>query len=47
MDAWLFAQMLADEKIFDLQRMQYQYSVEAVAEFIELLRLNAYQKLRS
>ena len=45
MDAEIFAQMLADEKIFDLKRMQYKYSVESVAEFVELLKKSFYREL--
>lgn len=45
MDAELFAQMLADEKLFDLKRMQYKYSVESVAEFVQLLKKGFYREL--
>ena len=45
MKAELFAQMLADEKLFDLKRMQYKYSVESIAEFVKLLKNDFYQEL--
>lgn len=45
MDAELFAQMLADEKLFDLKRMQYKYSVESVAEFVKILKSSFYKEL--
>ena len=45
MKAELFAQMLADEKQFDLKRMQYKYSAELVAKFVELLKIGFFREL--
>ena len=45
MEAELFAQMLADEKKFDLKRMQYKYSAELVAKFVELLKIGFFREL--
>lgn len=45
MDAELFVQMLADEKMFDLKRMQYKYSAETVANFVKILKTGFYKEL--
>ncbi len=42
MDAKLFAAMIADKKLYDLQKIQYKYCVEDVADFIELLKSTMY-----
>lgn len=45
MDAGLFAKMLSDKSIMDLRKMQYKYSVDAVAEMLSLLKQSMYKSL--
>lgn len=45
MDAGLFAKMLSDKSIMDLKKMQYKYSVNAVAEMLALLKSSMYKSL--
>lgn len=40
MDGAKFAKMLSDKHLFELDRMEYKYSVSSVKEFTELLRQN-------
>ena len=40
MDGAKFAKMLSDKHLFELDRMEYKYSVASVREFTELLRQN-------
>ena len=40
MDGTKFAKMLSDKHLFELDRMEYKYSVSSVKEFTELLRQN-------
>ena len=43
MDRAKFAKMLSDKHLFELDRMEYKYSVSSVKEFIGLLRQNLAQ----
>ena len=43
MDGAKFAKMLSDKHLFELDRMEYKYSVSSVKEFIGLLRQNLAQ----
>lgn len=45
MDGAKFAKMLSDKHLFELDRMEYKYSVSSVKEFIGLLRQNLAQPL--
>ena len=45
MDGAKFAKMLSDKHLFELDRMEYKYSVSSVNEFTELLRQNFAQSL--
>ena len=45
MDGAKFAKMLSDKHLFELDRMEYKYSVSSVQEFTELLRQNFAQPL--
>lgn len=45
MDGAKFAKMLSDRHLFELDRMEYKYSVSSVKEFIGLLRQNLAQPL--
>ena len=45
MDGAKFAKMLSDKHLFELDRMEYKYSVSSVKEFIGLLRQNLTQPL--
>lgn len=45
MDGTKFAKMLSDKHLFELDRMEYKYSVSSVNEFTELLRQNFAQSL--
>lgn len=45
MDGAKFAKMLSDKHLFELDRMEYKYSVSSVQEFTELLRQNFAQSL--
>ena len=45
MDGAKFAKMLSDKHLFELDRMEYKYSVSSVKEFTELLRQNFAQPL--
>ena len=45
MEAALFAKMLSDKHLFELNRMEYKYSPAAVREFVQLLRQNFAQEL--
>ena len=45
MDGARFAKMLSDKHLFELDRMEYKYSVSSVKEFIGLLRQNLAQPL--
>ena len=45
MDGAKFAKMLSDKHLFELDRMEYKYSVTSVKEFIGLLRQNLAQPL--
>ena len=45
MDGAKFAKMLSDKHLFELDRMEYKYSVSSVKEFAELLRQNFAQPL--
>lgn len=45
MDGTKFAKMLSDKHLFELDRMEYKYSVSSVKEFIGLLRQNLAQPL--
>ena len=45
MDGVKFAKMLSDKHLFELDRMEYKYSVSSVREFTELLRQNFAQPL--
>lgn len=45
MDGAKFAKMLSDKHLFELDRMEYKYSVSSVKEFIGLLRQNLAQLL--
>lgn len=45
MDAGLFTKMLSDKSIMDLKKMQYKYSVDAVAEMLVLLKQTMYKTL--
>lgn len=45
MDGAIFAKMLSDKHLFELDRMEYKYSVSSVKEFIGLLRQNLAQPL--
>ena len=45
MDGAKFAKMLSDKHLFELERMEYKYSVSSVKEFIGLLRQNLAQPL--
>lgn len=40
MDGAKFAKMLSDKHLFELDRMEYKYSISSVKEFTELLRQN-------
>ncbi len=45
MDGAKFAKMLSDKHLFELDRMEYKYSVSSVKEFTGLLRQNFAQPL--
>ena len=45
MDGAKFAKMLSDKHLFELDRMEYKYSVSSVKEFTELLLQNFAQPL--
>ena len=45
MDGAQFAKMLSDKHLFELDRMEYKYSVSSVREFTKLLRQNFAQPL--
>lgn len=45
MDAAQFAKMLSDKHLFELNRMEYKYSLAAVREFVQLLRQDFAQEL--
>ena len=45
MDGAKFAKMLSDKHLFELDRMEYKYSVSSVNEFTELLRQKFAQSL--
>ena len=45
MDGAQFAKMLSDKHLFELDRMEYNYSTVSVKEFAELLRQNFAQPL--
>ena len=45
MDGAKFTKMLSDKHLFELDRMEYKYSVSSVNEFTELLRQNFAQSL--
>lgn len=45
MEATLYAAMLNDKNVLDLTKMQHKYSAEQVAEFLDILKAQAYTKL--
>ena len=45
MDAIKYIEMLHDKHFFDLKKMEYKYSKEAVEEMLGLLKLSAYKQI--
>ena len=45
MDALKYIEMISDEHIFDLKKMGYKYSVEEVAELLDIMKAGAFREL--